>query len=40
MIFIMKFIVGFSAIATTVVLWALCRARKVDEERREDHGKK
>ena len=39
MIFIMKFIVGFSAIATTVVLWALCRTRKLDEERWERHGK-
>lgn len=32
MIFMMKFIVGFSAIATTVILWALCAAHKEGEE--------
>lgn len=38
MIFMMKFIVGFSAIATTVILWALCAAHKEGEDNK-DEGK-
>lgn len=39
MIFIMKFIVGFSAIATTVVLWALCAAHKESEDDKDSRDK-
>lgn len=37
MIYIAVFIIGFCAGAITLSAWALCRARKLNEERREHH---